>query len=148
MHQGKNRRQFKNFLINPRFQLRYVFWTTFTGLFLVTVNAAVFYYFTRENYKILVDLSPMEENVKAQLYKELYQIIVSLGGFAFVFTLVTAFIGIVLSHKTAGPMINFKRVFREIRDGNVGARVRLRPGDDFRDVADEFNRMVDAILKK
>ena len=143
-----NRRKFTNFLISPWYQLKFVFWTTFTGFFLVTVNSTVFYYFIRENYKILVDLSPMEESVKSQLYLELHQTLFALVGFTLSFTIVMVFVGIVLSHRSAGPLYQFKRVFREIREGNPEARIRLRPRDEFRDVASEFNLMIDSILQK
>jgi len=142
-----NRRQLKNFLINPRYQFKYVFWVSLTGMLLILLNASVFYYFIRENYKILVDMSPMEDEVKAQLYRELYQILFALGGFAALFILIAATFGIALSHRTAGPMFHFKRVFSEIQKGNLTARVRLRPKDDFQDVAAECNRMIDYLTK-
>jgi len=116
-------------------------------MLLILLNASVFYYFIRENYKILVDMSPMEDEVKAQLYRELYQILFALGGFAALFILIAATFGIALSHRTAGPMFHFKRVFSEIQKGNLTARVRLRPKDDFQDVAAECNRMIDYLTK-
>ena len=68
-------RKIKNFLINPKYQLKYMLWVSATGTTLITLNASIFYYFIRENYKILIDLSPMEDDIKAQLYQELYQVL-------------------------------------------------------------------------
>ena len=148
MKAEKNRRQQRNFLINPKYQVRYIFWLTFTGMALIFINGGVFYLFIRENYKILVDMSPMEEEVKVQLYRELYQILFALGGFAVLFTLVAGIFGIVLSHRTAGPLFHFKRAFQEIRKGDLSVRVRLRPKDDFKDVADECNKMLDFLTER
>ena len=148
MKPKQNRRKWKSLLINPRYQLKYIFWTTVSGLFLVSVNAFVFYYYLQENYKILVELSPMEDIVKSQLYHELHEIIIILSCFGVLFTLVTALIGIFFSHRTAGPLYHFKRVFREISKGDASARVKLRPKDEFRDVAEEFNRMLDKLMSK
>lgn len=142
-----NRRKLKNVLIYPRYQLKYVFWLSATGLILTLVNCAVFYTYMQENYSILVDLSPMDDSTKAQLYSELRRIVTLLGGFSAVFILAVAAIGMFVSHRTAGPLYHFKRVFNDIKAGKRDARIRLRPGDDFRDVADSFNQMMDSLKK-
>jgi HAMP domain-containing protein len=59
--------------------------------------------------------------------------------------LVMALMGVLLSHRTAGPLYHFKRVFDEIRSGNPKQRVRLRPKDEFQDVAKSFNDMMDSL---
>lgn len=141
-------RQWRNFLINPRYQLKYTFWITLTGLTLIFINATVFYLYTRENYKILVDMSPMEDEAKQQLYRELYQIVLLLLGFSGLFLIVVTLFGIILSHRTAGPMYHFKRVFREIRAGKKESRIHLRMKDDFADVAEECNQMIDYLQGK
>ena len=144
---AKNR-NFKNILINPEYQIKYVFWVTTAGLSLIAANAFIVYHYIKENYKLLVELSPMDEASKAQLYQELNEILVKLGIVGFIFVVLTAIIGIRMSHRTAGPLYHFKRVFNEIKSGNTNARVRLRPKDDFKDVAESFNEMMDSISKK
>ena len=144
----QSQRRLRNFLIYPQYQIKYVFWTTFSGLFLILCNIFVFYHFVSENYKILVDLSPMEDDAKAQLYRELHHILLWMGVFSICFILVVSLLGVVLSHRTAGPMFHFKRVFQDIQKGKLDTRIRLRPKDDFLDVADECNKMIDYLQKK
>jgi signal transduction histidine kinase len=108
----------------------------------------VFYHFTKENYQILVDLSPMDDDVKVQLYHELNKILMYLGGCSFFFLIITSLLGIVLSHRTAGPMYRFKLVFHQIQEGDISARIRLRPKDDLRDVADECNKAIDFLVNR
>lgn len=141
----KNQRRFKNFIINPAYQLKYVFWLTGTGLLLTLVNSAIFYSFTKENYAILVDLSPMTEDARSQLYAELHRIFLYLAVFSAAFLIFIAALGIYLSHRTAGPLYQFKRVFDDVRAGNRTSRLSLRPNDEFRDVADAFNQMMDSL---
>jgi nitrogen fixation/metabolism regulation signal transduction histidine kinase len=90
----------------------------------------------------------MEDDVKAQLYQELHHVLLWLEGFSALFLLAAAVFGIVLSHRTAGPMYQFKRVFREIISGKAESRIRLRPKDDFADVADLCNQMIEYLQKK
>lgn len=144
---AKNR-SLKNLLINPAYQIKYVFWVSTAGLTLITANAIVFYSYIKENYSLLVDLSPMDDAAKNQLYTELNEILIKLGVVGLIFVLLTAIIGLKMSHRTAGPMYHFKRIFNEIKNGKMDARVRLRPDDDFKDVAGAFNEMMDAIQKK
>lgn len=143
-----SQRKLKNIFINPAYQLKYVFWTTATGLALIFINSAIFYMYIRENYKVLVDMSPMEDDAKAQLYSELHQILIVLGSFSILFLFMVAIFGIILSHRTAGPMFHFKKVFREIRSGAHDSRIHLRPKDDFADVAQECNDMINYLQKK
>ena len=144
----KHQRKLVNLIINPRYQLKYILWTGLTGLTLTAINASIFYTYIRENYQVLVDLSPMEDEVKAQLYRELHQVVWLLFGFSVLFIIGVSILGLFLSHRTAGPMYHFKRVFREIIEGKRESRIRLRPNDDFRDVAELCNQMIDHLQKK
>ena len=139
------KRSIKNLVINPGYQLKYIFWVSTTGITLILANAFVFYFYIKENYSLLVELSPMDEASKVQLYKELSEIMIKLGIFGIIFVLITGVIGIIMSHRTAGPMFHFKRVFGEIKKGKLDARIRLRPDDDFKDVANAFNEMMDSV---
>jgi HAMP domain-containing protein len=143
-----NRRRFKNYLINPGYQLKYIFWLAMTGFVLFVFYALNLYFHIKENYSILVELSPMTAEAKHQLYHELDTLIVKLGIGSIFFLIGVAFIGMVMSHRTAGPLYHFKRVFDEIRGGKMEARIHLRPKDDFLDVAESFNEMMDALARK
>ncbi len=142
---GKSNRKLKNILINPSYQLRYTFWVTATGGLLVLINSLIFYLFVRENYSTLVDLGPMSPEAKLQLYQELNEIILYLGVLSVLFLVVVSVFGVLMSHRTAGPMFHFKKVFAAIAGGDLSARVKLRPKDDFQDVADSFNEMIDKL---
>lgn len=144
---SKSNRRLANILINPKYQLKYVLWMSASGLVLVGIYSLIIYQYMKENYLLLVNLSPMDDATKAQMYRELSQLILVLGGSSVLFLAVASVLGVILSHRTAGPLYHFKRVFSEVRSGNLQARVRLRPGDDFQDVAGSFNEMMDAIQK-
>jgi methyl-accepting chemotaxis protein len=145
---AKRQRRFSNLLINPRYQLRYVLWLTLQGILLVALYSALVYSYVRENYSILVELSPISDEARGLLYRELTEIIVRLGLLSALFAVMVSFLGVFFSHRTAGPLYHFKRIFADVRKGDLEARVRLRPGDDFRDVAQEFNAMMDSLQEK
>ena len=49
------------------------------------------------------------------------------------------------SNKIAGPMYAFDKVLKEIRAGNLSARLHLRPGDICHNVASEMNETFDEL---
>ncbi len=145
MTENRNRRKLKNILINPRYQLKYVMLASFAGVILTIANATLFYRFVSENYAILVQLSPMTDEAKDLLYKELRTIVGFLTISSLAFVAVVAWLALMISHRTAGPLFHFNRVFNEIRSGKRDVRIHLRPEDDFQEVAESFNRMMDTI---
>ena len=144
---GKEQRKLRNFIINPKFQFRYILFTTMWGLALVIINASVFYSFISENYEVFIELNDITDEAKAVLYQELYQIIYILIGLSITFLFTVAIFGIVLSHKIAGPMYKFRKTFKQIKEGNTNLRINLRPKDEFKEVALEFNSMMDSLSK-
>ena len=85
----------------------------------------------------------MNDASKSQLMQELRQLKIAIGLTSTGFLVLVALIGIVLSHRTAGPLYHFKKVFEEIRKGNKNARIQLRTNDEFSEVAESFNEMMD-----
>jgi len=131
------KRTWAGFLINPAFQMRYFLWITFVGTAIVVSYSVVIYeFFLREQMLNLPEgpapfFNPMD--IMALI--------------ALCFILIMSIIVFVLSHRTAGALYHFKKVFNEIKGGNHGLRVRLRKNDDFQDVAAAFNEMMDELQK-
>jgi len=138
-------RRFRNILINPHYQLKYVFWLILFGSAVILAYGIVVFRLVSENYSILVDLSPMNEEAKSLLYSELQKMAIGITIGSLVFVTLVSLLGVVVTHRTAGPLFQFKKVFNDIRSGKRGARVKLRPGDEFQDVAVAFNEMMDKI---
>jgi hypothetical protein len=146
-NEGRNRRQIKNFLINPRYQIKYIFWITFSGLSLIAIHSWIVFRYIKENYDLLVELSPMTDEAKALLYTELYQLFYLLGGISFLFLGIVTLLGIYFSFRTAGPLYRLKKGFDEIlskKDIPKG-HIYLRPTDEFQEVAESFNAMLDRV---
>jgi len=144
----KNNRKFKNLIINRDYQLRYTLFITFTGVCLVGMLGFISYSYLRENYMMLIELSPMTDAAREQLYGEMRDIILYLSIASLSFIAFVALTGLSMSHRVAGPMYHFHRIFSEIKNGNKEARVHLRPTDEFREVAQTFNEMMDDLTKK
>lgn len=137
------RRKITNLLLYPKFQLKYIFLLFMSSLVLVSGISVVFYRYISENYSLLVELSPMTDVVKTQLAAELNFILYLISFGSLIFLGLVSVLGLVLSHRVAGPIFNISRVLSEIREGNRQARITLRPKDEFQQLANEVNKTLD-----
>lgn len=141
-------RKLRNLLINPKFQFKYIFWLNISALSLLIMYCSIIYFYVSENYSLLVELSPMTQEAKVQLYTELTEILIKIAVFSGCFLFTVTWIGILFSHRTAGPLYHLKKVFSEIKNGDLSKRVHFRTEDEFQDVATAFNEMMDEIVAK
>jgi methyl-accepting chemotaxis protein len=51
------------------------------------------------------------------------------------------------SHSMAGPIYNIKRSLRELRDGKTPRMIRVRKGDQFQDLAELLNEVIEKRVK-
>ncbi len=105
----------------------------------------VLLYSAKSNYDFLTTMGPTADVVKSQLRVHLLEMFKLLGIVGFVFILSLFVFGIVISHKTAGPLHQYKRVLEALSEGDIKARLVTRDGDDFKDVAVLFNKVMDKI---
>lgn len=142
------RRKFRNLWLNSQFQGQYIRGLIGSSFLVMIGYGVVFYLHIKENYDTLVKLSPVSDEIKGELYHELNQIVFYLAGVSILFLISVGWIGLIYSHRVAGPLFKIKKVCKEICDGNSSARIKLRPNDAFRDVAEQLNLLIDTLQKK
>jgi nitrogen fixation/metabolism regulation signal transduction histidine kinase len=57
-------------------------------------------------------------------------------------------LGIVFTHKVAGPVFKMKRLLREVGEGKLVVRERLRKGDELHHFFESFEQMVEALRRR
>jgi sensor histidine kinase YesM len=139
-----NRRSIKNFLINPEYQLRFILAIALPCLVLLGGNLLILYPHVREKYDLLTQLHPESAEM---LSEELRTVMWGLVLVSMIFLSGVTALAAIFSHRSAGPLYHFRKIFEQIRAGDHSARIRLRPRDDFREVAESFNLMMDERFK-
>lgn len=56
--------------------------------------------------------------------------------------------GLILSHRIAGPLIRIERIIDEIGRGNFKSRLTLRKNDELKEIAEALNRMSELLGSK
>jgi len=139
----QNRRSWTNFLIHPRYQLRFAATLAVTAVLTMMLVFGVILVTAKSNYNLLSSMGSEGALIRSQLHVQLMQLFTLMGILGFFFVLSLTAIGIILSHRTAGPLYQYKKVFDAIIAGNPKSRIHCRPRDDFKEVAESFNRMMD-----
>ena len=134
------------FVVNRPFQIKYSLLFTVVGVLIAILFCAHIFYFLNEYLQVVIpdyaDRPQIYDFIMGEKRKILIYLIVLtclLGSFLF-------FLGIVFTHKIAGPMMVIKRRMADVERGDFGAQVRLRKGDEFRDMADSFNNMLKSLV--
>ena len=144
MEKNPNRRQWVNLLPDPKFQLKYVGILVATSAIPVLATCGILGYFLRENYVLLIKYGALDPGLTQALMRELELLLLGVGGTFLLFLSGIAFMGVVFSHRIAGVIYAIKRSCAEICQGNK-VKLKLRRYDEFQELADSFNKMVDTI---
>lgn len=152
---GPPKRRLRNFLLNPRFQLKY------TGM-VVAVSVVVACILGYLVYQHSTDLTAavtaadminamtpeaqelLIEESEAQDRRILYGII---GGIVLL-ALALGVTGIVVTHKVVGPTFKLKRLIRDVAGGHLKIEGRLRKGDELQDLFIAFEEMVASLRER
>ena len=136
----RNRR--RKYMINRRFQ---VYWV---GRILI-IAFAVFISFALSLGLYLITPASMEMPEPDEAYMFGYEWNFSLLKAILVFyVLLTllAWISFRMSHRIAGPIYRFERVVKSVIAGDYDmTAIQLRKGDEFRELANDLNEMMDAL---
>lgn len=90
-------------------------------------------------------LDPAEGQPLSLLEAVLFTLRDSVWLLASVTALVFCLHSVFLAHRVLGPLVRFRRAFREITAGRLAQRILLRPKDYHVEDAEAFNKMMDAL---
>ncbi len=153
MSGGPPRRRIRNYLLNPRFQLKY----TFMVVAVTVVVAGVLGYFAYDYSRGLTEALSINMSMQPDLPPET---VAELEGWAeredrkvltaivmgiLVLTLTLALTGIMVTHRLVGPAYKLRMLLNEVSAGKLRLAGRLRKGDELQEVFEAFREMVESL---
>jgi len=138
----------RNFLPKPSFQMRLmlkiVVIVAVSVAFSVLVTSAIFYHFQALQYRGDVPFQYLPEGSNAPpASPSAMRMVLPAVLISGLITILGAVVGgLAWSFRIAGPLYRFEACAKEIADGNLMTRVRLRHRDEFDDVAHVLDDMV------
>ena len=146
--EGINRRSVRNFLLQPFLQTQLGLVSVLLSFSFAGVVAWLFYVHLNRFATVVIQLTDAEDEVLKLLYSSLSEmrtgILVAIG----LFLGANIIFSIFFTHKMVGPTIAFRRLIRNMIDGNYGKQIKLRNGDAFVEVADELNELSRTLAEK
>ncbi len=148
-------RKLRNYLLEPKFQLKY----TSMVVGVTVVVASVLGYFAYQystGQTQLLNIERMEQKgsaADARFIADLESyaraadrkvMLGVLGGIA-VLALALGATGIVVTHRLVGPAYRLKRLLRHVREGHIQIEGSLRKHDELQDVFEAFQQMVTSL---
>lgn len=149
---GSPKRRLRNFLLDPRFQLKY------TGMVvLVTVViAAALGYIAFTYSQGMTDMLEMQQMMSGETAdfvleesaKRDQEVLWSIVGGIALLALALAFTGIIVTHKVVGPAYKLTLLLGDVERGNLNVRGGFRKGDELQNVGEAFKSMMSSLRER
>jgi hypothetical protein len=144
------KRKVKNYLIDVGLQLRYTLAIVAVAAVLTVVLGYRIYAATQDTSKVILWTGLVDQAVAQELQAQFAQsdrtVMFGIIGFGVVLVLSISGVGILLTHKVAGPLYKISSFFGRIRDNRLGpAPNKLRKGDELQNFYLSFREMHQAI---
>lgn len=133
--------------IDPKFQRQYAFLLLALVLIVSAVLIATFWFHTEGVLATLSDAGILKRHSLYILVdKQMKSLLLSVSLVVLLFSVGVLAVARILSHRIVGPIFAIKRSLERIAAGDYeAARVHLRSQDEFHDVADLVNQVVDRL---
>jgi len=144
------KRKVKNYLLDVGLQLRYTATIVIVAVALTIVLGIRIYQATRDTSKVILWTGLVDPGTAQELQSQFAQsdrtVLFGIIGFGVILVLSIGGVGILLTHKVAGPLYKISSFFGRIRDNRLGpAPAKLRKGDELQDFYLSFREMHQAI---
>ncbi len=136
----------KKLFVQPAFQGRFILWGMVAVLLASVLSASLLYFLLTAFYEAQNQSAHI---ILTQSWQRLGLAILLANCIAlFVGLLLVSFIVLYRSHKIAGPLYRFCRVFEKIGEGDLDEMIQLRKNDELASVADSIQFMIEQLQKQ
>ena len=144
------KRKVKNYLLDVGLQLRYTATIVIVAVVLTAILGFRIYQATQDTSKVILWTGLVDPGTAQELQSQFAQsdrtVVWGIIGFGIILVLSIGGVGILLTHKVAGPLYKISSFFGRIRDNRLGpAPAKLRKGDELQNFYSTFREMHQAI---
>jgi hypothetical protein len=149
----KYKRKMRNYLLDVGLQIRYTMTIVIVAVFLTAGLGYKMYQATRDISKV-IELSGMAdpsvaEELQGQFASSDRWVLWGIVGFGVVLIISISAVGILITHKVAGPLFKISSFFARVRDNRIGQLPpSLRKGDELQEFYASFLDMHQALRQR
>jgi hypothetical protein len=147
------KRKFRNYLLDVGLQLRYTFTIVIVAVFLTAGLGYKMWQATRDVSTVIL-MTGLVDPASAEVLQSQFSnsdrvVLWGIVGFGLVLVLSIGAVGILITHKVAGPLYKMTTYFGRVRENRLGpAPKSLRKGDELQDFYVAFRDMHQAIRER
>jgi methyl-accepting chemotaxis protein len=155
---GPPKRHVRNYLLEPRFQLKYTGMVVGVTLVVASVLGFFAYRYSHGQTEMLTARSLAESGmdlppetvalIEEEAAKADRQVLLSIIGGIALLAFALGVTGIVVTHRLVGPAYKLKLLLRDVTEGHLRVKGRLRKGDELQDVFFAFEAMVEEMRRR
>lgn len=153
---GPPKRKLRNFLLDPRFQLKYTMMVVVVTAIVASIGGVLVYrYSVGQTEAMMVQLladpgldPSMVESLEQDALAHDRMLLVGIVCAIVLMIVALGLTGIVITHKMAGPVFKLKRLLREVASGDLSPKPGLRKGDELQDLFAAFSEMLQSARER
>lgn len=151
------KRRLRNYLLDPRFQLKYTGMVVGVAALVGAVLGAVAYdYSTQQTEALTAELVMRQasmderaiEKIQSDAEAEDRKVLGSIVGGVLLLCLVLAVTGVFVTHRVVGPAYKMRKLLREVARGRLRFQGKLRKGDELQELFEAFSGMVASLRER
>jgi methyl-accepting chemotaxis protein len=146
------KRRLRNYLLVPRFQLKYTAMVVGVTVVVASVLGIQAYRYSTGQTQLLTinKVEAKGDTITQQFVKDLEQysqeadrkVAWSIAGGVLLLAIALGITGIMVTHRLVGPAYRLKVLLREVRDGHLKVEGRLRKHDELQDIFEVLQEMI------
>ena len=149
---GKPKRHLRNYLLDPRFQLKYTGMVVAVTVVIASVLGAFAYRESKEQTEALTIqmlTAELDEEVQQAIFEQAKEkdteTLLAIVGGILLLAVALGVTGIVVTHKLVGPAYKLRMLLNEVASGKLKLVGRLRKGDELQEVFEAFASMIESL---
>ncbi len=142
-----SRRRLRNFMIRPGVQIRHLVYVLSVGLVFMLVMFSFMLMTLTSMFNQAAQIANIEYDIQLAIQNAIISAWIVFTLSCLAFAVLSAAIGILLTHRVFGPIVPIRRHLAALKEGNYKVVTQLRQQDELKDVADDLNQ-VSAMLEK
>jgi methyl-accepting chemotaxis protein len=132
-----------NFVVERNFQFKYTLILAAAGAVISVFYGWVVWTFIERNYNFLLSFEfTNSPQIVSQIRTEQRFLFLNLIFICLFLVLVVSGLGVVITHRMAGPVFVLKKKLKALTEGDYTATLKLRRGDEFHNLQEIYNAMV------
>lgn len=136
-------------LINPSFQLRFIFYYISAVLLSISIFYLAELYFFNQMFKEGIELNLPANHVYFKLIVKQKMFMTKIFAITALFVTIILFVfGLLLSHRIAGPFIKLNNYFKKLGKGEPTGKISFRKNDFFQEIPNSYNEMWDYLEER